>query len=310
MAELTVLSSHIYNVSDGVFRQTETGDGVLTESPTPDADNTFEAGDTFTITVASPFGPVPISASYAGFLADFDGETAAVLFCEDPNVVAVFGGPVYIVLSSRDTVNAPGSINFGSAMNSGAFTTCFLPGTAIATPTGETPVEALQIGDAILTADGRVVPVRWIGRQTVMTSFGPADRLMPVRVAAGALGAGLPRRDLMLTADHALMIDGMLVNAGVLVNGTTVTRVPLSGFNGRYTVYHVETEAHDLIVAEGAVAETYVDYVARRAFDNHAEYLALYGEDRPIAEHAMPRISALRQLPPGLRRRLGITRAA
>ena len=70
--------------------------------------------------------------------------------------------------------------------------TCFCAGTLIATPLGETPVQDLRIGDQILTACGRPVPVKWIGRQTVSTRFGPAERLMPVRFAAGspeALGA-------------------------------------------------------------------------------------------------------------------------
>ena len=50
-------------------------------------------------------------------------------------------------------------------------------------------------GQPILTASGEVIPVKWIGVQTVSTWFGPAERLLPVRVAAGALGNGLPRRD-------------------------------------------------------------------------------------------------------------------
>jgi hypothetical protein len=53
-----------------------------------------------------------------------------------------------------------------------ATTFCFLAGTLIATPTGAVPVETLAIGDPILTADGRTVPVKWLGRQTLSTRFG------------------------------------------------------------------------------------------------------------------------------------------
>ncbi|PWK60648.1 Hint domain-containing protein [Roseicyclus mahoneyensis] len=181
---------------------------------------------------------------------------------------------------------------------------CFLAGTRIATPDGHVAVEDLRVGDTILSADGASVAVLWVGRQTVATRFAPADRLMPVCISAGALGDGLPLRDLRLTADHALMIDGVLVNAGALVNGTTIRPVPLDELGGSYTVYHIETEAHQVILAEAVPAETYIDYVGRQAFDNYGEYLALYGADRAIAEMGVPRITSARQLPPALRARL------
>jgi len=181
---------------------------------------------------------------------------------------------------------------------------CFLPGTAIATPAGEVAVEQLAIGDLVTTAEGRAVPVRFVLRQTIATRFGPPERLQPVRVRAGALGGGLPLRDLVLTADHALLIDGLLINAGALVNGAGIDWVPLSELGDTYTVYHIETEEHDIILAEGAPAETFIDYVGRQSFDNYAEYVALYGEERLITEAPYPRISTPRLLPPALKARL------
>jgi len=187
---------------------------------------------------------------------------------------------------------------------------CFLAGTCIATPTGWTAVEDLNVGDSVATASGATARVRWIGRQAVSTRFGPAERLMPVRVRAGALGPDLPRRDLLLTADHGLLIDGLLINAGALVNGGTVEWVPLAEFDGGYTVYHVETEAHEFILADGAPAETYIDYTARTSFDNYRDYVALYGSDRVIPEMPVPRVSAARLVPAAIRARLGIADAA
>ena len=86
---------------------------------------------------------------------------------------------------------------------SGPFTVCFFPETLIATPSGERKVEQLVSGDLVLIGDygaipatwlgrkfARAVSVKWIGRQTVSTLFGPAERLMPVRFAAGSLGGG------------------------------------------------------------------------------------------------------------------------
>jgi len=183
---------------------------------------------------------------------------------------------------------------------------CFASGTCIATPSGETPVETLQIGDLILTADGRAVPVKWIGRQTIVSLFA-GDRARPVRVTAGAIGNGLPHTDLVLTADHALILEGLAINAGALVNGTTITLDPAPE---RATYYHVETEAHDVILANGVPAETFVDYVGRQAFDNYAEYVAIYGRERGITEMALGRISSARMVPAALRARLAATRVA
>lgn len=191
----------------------------------------------------------------------------------------------------------------------GTYAFCFAPGTGIATPAGEVAVERLSIGDPILTADGRSVPVRWIGRQTVSKLFA-GDRARPVLIRAGALGQGLPHRDLTVTADHGMILDGFVINAGALVNGTTITRLPLSDLPARVTYYHVETAAHDVILAHGAPTETFVSYAGRAAFDNHAEYLALYGADRGMAELPLPRITCARQIPSALRIRLGPPHAA
>ena len=198
----------------------------------------------------------------------------------------------------------------GTTLNTGDFPTCFLPGTCIATPTGSKYVEDLQIGEPILTATGTSVPVKWIGRQTVSTLFGPAERLMPVRFAAGSLGDGLPHTDLTVTADHGMLVDGVICHAGALVNGTTITRVPLAEMGETYTVYHIETEAHEIILANGAPAETFIDNVSRRAFDNFAEFEALYGDVPEMAELPYPRAMSARQVPGAIRARLAPPKVA
>lgn len=204
----------------------------------------------------------------------------------------------YLVSNSPLTVGA----NIGFTTQ-GTYAFCFAPGTGIATPSGEVAVERLAIGDPILTADGRSVPVRWIGRQTLSKLFA-GDRARPVLIRAGALGQGLPHRDLTVTADHGMILDGFVVNAGALVNGSTITLVPLSDLPDRVTYCHVETAAHDVILAHGAPAETFIPYAGRAAFDNHADYLARYGADQPMAELPLPRITAARHLPARLRARL------
>jgi hypothetical protein len=185
--------------------------------------------------------------------------------------------------------------------------TCFAPGTLIETSVGETTVETLKIGDMIRTADGRDVAVKWVGVQTVSTVFSEnVERLQPVLISKGALGHGQPHTDLTVTADHGMVIDGLVINAGALVNGTTIRVLPMAEMGETFTVYHIETEAHDVILANGAPAETFIDYAGRQSFDNYAEYVDLYGAERIIPDLPMSRISSCRQLPAALRDRFGI----
>jgi hypothetical protein len=183
------------------------------------------------------------------------------------------------------------------------FPVCFLAGTRIATPDGERAVETLAIGDLVTTADGTARPVRWVGRQTIVALFASPLHAFPIRITAGAFGDGLPVRDLFVSPDHALLVDGLLVQAAALVNGTTIVRVPAPA--PRFTYFHVELGTHDLVLAEGVPAESFLDTVTRRRFDNHAEFEALYGsEAATIAESPRPRIKSARQLPRATRERL------
>ena len=181
---------------------------------------------------------------------------------------------------------------------------CFTAGTAIATPTGPRAVETLDAGDPVLTADGGETTVKWLGEQHVDTRLTHPAKVNPVRIRAGALGHGLPHRDLLLSPDHAIELDGYLVNAGALVNGTTITRevqMPREGFS----YYHIDTGKHELLMAEGVAAESFIDYAGRDNFDN-AELAAA----QLIPEMPLPRISSARTLPDTLRDRLTPRHAA
>ena len=80
---------------------------------------------------------------------------------------------------------------------------------------------------------------------------------------------------------------------------------PLAELDDSVTYYHVETENHDVILAEGAAAETFIDYLDRCGFDNYQEYLDLYGAERVIHEMPLPRISAGRLVPGAIKALLG-----
>lgn len=177
---------------------------------------------------------------------------------------------------------------------------CFLEGTRIATVTGEVPIETLQPGDFVKRADGGESRITWVARQTVHPAFQSEFEINPVCITANALDDGAPSRDLYLTPDHAVALDGLLINAGALINGQTifqVARMPSTAF----TYFHIETEAHDLILAENLRSETYVDYAGRGGFDNACEHPA---PDRIIAEMPLPRVTSARLLPAKLKARL------
>ena len=183
---------------------------------------------------------------------------------------------------------------------------CFFAGTMIACPDGERAVETLSIGDPVLTSDGCVMPVRWIGRNTVSTKFADPLRVLPIRIAAGALADHLPVRDLLVSPEHAVLVDDILVQAGALVNGLSIVRE--SNVAETFVYYHIELAEHALVLAEGTPAESFVDNIHRMAFDNWEEHEALYG-DAPIVEMDYPRARSHRQVPMEIRARL-LDRAA
>jgi hypothetical protein len=200
-------------------------------------------------------------------------------------------------------METPGT-NTGDGFVSLDEVSCFLAGTRIATPEGERAVENLGIGDLVTTADGGAAPVRWIGRRTLRADGDNGDRFadpliyQPIRIRAGALGDALPVRDLLVSMDHAVLIDGMLVQAGALVNEVSVVRE--SRLPETFTYYHIELADHALVLAEGVPAETIVDNVMRMGFDNWAEHEALYGNAPSVIEMPYPRVQSHRQVPPDI----------
>jgi Hint domain-containing protein len=210
-------------------------------------------------------------------------------------------GSSYYYLTNNQLTNVSGS-NSLLTVTIQEDIICFMPGTMIRTPEGERPVESLKYGDLVTTTDGRAISVRWIGRQTVSTTFADPLRVNPIRIKANALGESVPARDLLVSPDHAILHDGVLVHAGALVNGTSIVRE--SNVPEVFTYYHVEVDDHSLILAENVPAETFIDNVDRLAFDNWDEHVRLYPEGKAIVEMPYPRAKAYRQIPQATREKL------
>lgn len=185
-----------------------------------------------------------------------------------------------------------GTGNFIQVNSLTASITCYLAGTQIATPTGAVAVETLQSGDEILTAGGGTTTVRWLGVQPIDARTATPAKANPICFVAGALAPNVPSSDLFVSPDHAMEIDGLLYNASALVNGRSVYQVAAMPMDG-FTYYHIDTGSHELILAEGAASETYLDAVGRDAFINGHEQA-----DAPIIkEMSVPRIVAKRMVP-------------
>ncbi|MBB5689284.1 Ca2+-binding RTX toxin-like protein [Roseomonas alkaliterrae] len=169
---------------------------------------------------------------------------------------------------------------------------CFAEGTMILTAAGERPVETLRAGDLVATASGRGAPfkpVRWIGRRRVDLAAHPRPAsVAPVLVMPGALGEGTPHRPLRLSPDHAVRVGGALVPVGLLTDGRGIVQDIACR---TVTNFHVELFAHDLLVSDGAVTESFVAAGNRQAFENAGTMAVLHADFAPApgTAPAMPR---------------------
>ncbi len=170
---------------------------------------------------------------------------------------------------------------------------CYRAGTRILTDRGEIAVEALAAGDLVVTVSGKTAPITWIGQRDIDCARHPApSAVWPVRVMAGAFADGVPRRDLFLSPDHAVFVEGMLVPIRHLVNDTSIARVAVS----QVSYFHIALPAHDVILAEGLAAESWLDTGNRGMFANAGAPVALHPmlDDGPFVTDAA-RVEPIRE---------------
>jgi len=155
---------------------------------------------------------------------------------------------------------------------------CFLRGTRIRTARGETPVEDLVVGDRVISRGMGAAPILWLGQRDIDCHRQPRPRdVWPVRISAGAFGFDTPRRDLFLSPDHSVFVNGVLIPIRYLVNGASIAQEPRE----RVTYFHVELDRHDVLLAEGLACESYLDTGNRSAFANGGPAIELYPDFAP-----------------------------
>jgi autotransporter passenger strand-loop-strand repeat protein len=172
--------------------------------------------------------------------------------------------------------STPGPLELTTDGNGGILVICFAEGTRIATTRGDVAVETLREDASVLTAAGDVAGVKWIGHRRFNLAARPD--VAPIRFGAGSLGEGVPSRDLLVSPEHAMGLDGKLVPARLLVNGSTITR---DTSMAAITYYHVELPHHDLLLAEGAAAESWLDTGNRGMFANAPGAVDLHADLEP-----------------------------
>ena len=205
-------------------------------------------------------GAYSLSASSPGALTS---ELRALVFTPLPDAAA---DPV-IDRFDLDTTQAAATASAATSLSESA---CFLAGTRILTEHGEIEVERLARGDSVATLrDGAIVhvPVKWVGGRCLDAATVRRTAIRPIRIRAGSFCDGVPHRDLLVTPEHCILVEGRLVPARMLVNDRSIVE---DHSIASFSFHHVELDTHGVLLAEGLTTESYLDTGNRAAFANAA----------------------------------------
>lgn len=159
------------------------------------------------------------------------------------------------------------------------FDPCFLAGTEISVCGSLQKVEDLAVGgqiDIFVDGTAKQQTISWVGKsvRTVNSSFPDDEAGYPIRILKDAISDGVPFKDMLITAEHCLFFDGKFVPARMLVNGRSIY---FDKSITSYDYYHIETEAHSVIMADGMLTESYLDTGNRHAFTQKGNVISIGG---------------------------------
>ncbi len=315
-SQTTLTNNGTLNVAGGSLAfDTLLGSGRIAASggATIAASGTVAATETIALgTGANRLALTP--SAFAGTISGFNaGETIVLTGIADAVSANISGGNTLLVhrganpdisLLLDPAANYAGA-TFSVGDGASDFVTtdlpCFAKGTRIDTPEGPVAVEDLKEGGLVCLHDGGTAPIVWIGRRRVNCARHPRpERVWPVRVAAGAFGPGLPRRDLFLSPNHAIFANDVLFPIAYLIDGDGIAQVS----RDEVVYFHLELPAHDVVLAEGLPAESYLDTGDRARFDNgggaidlHPDFSAAIWEGRGYARLVVtgPELAAVKR---------------
>lgn len=240
----------------------------------------FDLGAQWTVvgnTAASGLGTLGIAGFTVGDTIDLTGFSAVSRTYSSGALILTNAGGSHSTLHMSGGTFATANFGIGTDGGTGtdiSFTTCFAEGTRIATECGEVPVEALCEGDRVVTADAEAQPIVWIGQRWLdLTRHADPRAAQPIRICKCAIAEGVPHRDLLLSPDHAILFDGLLIPSRLLVNGRSIAQdTTLRAV--RY--FHVELKRHAVLMTEGLGCESYLDTGNRTFFENGPVPMALH----------------------------------
>lgn len=256
---------------------------------------TFDATSVYNATLTYTDGTT--ATFTAVVFQDTEGNTyLAPEFSQNADQTALEAKPIQSL--SLDSLYGNRWSGMTTSREDSEFLTCFGSGTLILTPDGQRPVNALKIGDKVVTQDNGPQEIRWVGGRTVRCR----GNLTPIRVAPHALGLGLPHHPLILSRQHRMLVKSRIaermfgagevfVSAHKLLDLPGVTLETEASF---VTYWHVLCDRHEVIFANGAPSETlYMGAVARRGMSDEA-----MEEIRTLFPNLLQRPQALARLTP------------
>ncbi len=233
-----------------VFSDGDGNDTILDfDAPIDNGDGTYTGIDTFDVSNLTDADGNPVDTS--DVVVSDDGSGNAVLTFPNGETVTLVGV-------------APSEVDSAPELNAIGIP-CFTPGTLISTAKGLCPVETLEVGDLVLTRDAGMQRIRWAGQRLINThQLAASPSLHPIRIKAGALGSGMPLRDVIVSPQHKMLLNDfkaellfgeseVLVAALHLVDLPGVERIHVEDV----TYVHVMFDTHQIILAEGAWTESY-----------------------------------------------------
>lgn len=260
---------------DGAVQIDITGDttGFVTGNPPNDATGDLDA----TVNVSPNWTPLfntwEISADPGIGTASINASTGEWVYVIDPVEFAALdngelAADVFEVTITAYVLNPGGQLRTETETQLITIAiegVCFALGTLIDTAVGPVPVEKLKVGDLVVTADHALQPIRWIeGDRVSSARLGDNPGLQPVRIAAGALGPGVPKRDLCVSQQHRIVVSGPVVQllfgeAEALVAAKSLCSWPgidISLTAGPVVYFHILLDRHEILSAEGTPAES------------------------------------------------------
>ena len=143
---------------------------------------------------------------------------------------------------------------------------CFARGTLIETRTGPVQVEDLLAGDLLWTSTRGYQPLKWVGAtQITGAQLDREKRLRPIRIRARALGRNLPRRDLIVSPQHRILMRSRIAQRMFGVSEVFITAKKLAGWPGIEVTlprdgvqyFHLLMDQHDVLTSNGAETESF-----------------------------------------------------